>query len=403
MKKIGLVGGTGPESTIMYYKKLNAEIDSLTDGKNMPDIAIESVNFRRAWDYVVQDRFDLLTDYLLEKVNSLIAGGAEIISLSAVTMHAVYRELEKRSGIKLVSIPKAVSDEIVSKGIKKIGLLGTVFTMEQDYMKNDLVNAGVQVVVPNSNERELIGKRIFEELENGIVKQSTLLEFTDIINRMKKEDGIEGVILGCTELPLLLNSENCPVECFDSVDIHLKKLIQMAMEPYTELDLSLEDTEWPFEYTDNDRRIARGIVYDDEGNFYFVRAERDDAFGKAITIETAGGGVEEGEDLLKAIKRELNEELGVEVEVVQKIGVVNDYYNIIHRHNINNYFLCKVISFGDKHLTEDEIDSFHLSTLKLTYDEAVAEYEKRKETRLGRLVANRELPILKRAKEIIEN
>lgn len=170
---------------------------------------------------------------------------------------------------------------------------------------------------------------------------------------------------------------------------------------YTELELSLQDTEWPFEYTDNDRRIARGIVYDDEGNFYFVRAERDDVFGKATTIETAGGGVEEGEDLLQAIKRELNEELGVEVEVVQKIGVVSDYYNIIHRHNINNYFLCKVISFGDKHLTEDEIDSFHLSTLKLTYDEAVAEYEKRKETRLGRLVANRELPILKRAKEII--
>ena len=172
---------------------------------------------------------------------------------------------------------------------------------------------------------------------------------------------------------------------------------------YTELELSLQDTEWPFEYTDNDRRIARGIVYDDEGNFYFVRAERDDVFGKATTIETAGGGVEEGEDLLQAIKRELNEELGVEVEVVQKIGVVSDYYNIIHRHNINNYFLCKVISFGDKHLTEEEIDSFHLSTLKLTYDEAVAEYEKRKETRLGRLVANRELPILKRAKEIIEN
>ena len=230
MKKIGLVGGTGPESTLMYYKKLNTEIDRLSSGKIMPDIAIESVNFRRAWDYVVQDRFDLLTDYLLEKVNSLVAGGAEIISLTAVTMHAVYRELEKRSGINLVSIPKAVSDEIVSKGIKKIGLLGTVFTMEQDYMKNDVISAGVQVAVPDGMERELIGKRIFEELENGIVKPSTLLEFTDIINRMKKEDGIEGVILGCTELPLLLNSENSPVHCFDSVDIHLKKLINMAME-----------------------------------------------------------------------------------------------------------------------------------------------------------------------------
>lgn len=167
------------------------------------------------------------------------------------------------------------------------------------------------------------------------------------------------------------------------------------------LKISLEDTEWPLEYIDHDRRIARGIVYDDEGKFYFVRAERDDAFGKATTIETAGGGVETGEDLLRAIRRELNEELGVEVEVVQKIGVVSDYYNIIHRHNINNYFLCKVVSFGDKHLTEAEIESFHLSTLKLTYDEAVAEYEKRRETRLGRLVANRELPVLRRAKEII--
>lgn len=149
--------------------------------------------------------------------------------------------------------------------------------------------------------------------------------------------------------------------------------------------------------------LPGGIVFDSEGYFYFVRAERDDAFGKATTIETAGGGVEEGEDLLDAIKRELNEELGIEVEVIQKIGVVSDYYNIIHRHNINNYFLCRVLSFGDKHMTEDEIESFHLSTLKMTYDEAVSEYEHRKETKLGRLVANRELPVLKKAKEIIEN
>ncbi len=171
----------------------------------------------------------------------------------------------------------------------------------------------------------------------------------------------------------------------------------------SEIYLDLQDEEWPFEYTDQDRKIARGIVYDEEGYFYFVRAIRDDDFGKAILIETSGGGVEKGEDYLTAIKRELKEELGASVDVICKIGVVSDYYNLIHRHNINNYFLCKVLSFGEKHLMEDEINSFHLSTLKLTYDEALKEYENRSNTKVGRLVANRELPILKRAKEIMDS
>ena len=169
-----------------------------------------------------------------------------------------------------------------------------------------------------------------------------------------------------------------------------------------EIYIELQDTQWEFEYFDHDRIIARAIVYDENGQFYFVRAERGDDFGKAILIETAGGGVEIGEDLLTAIQRELKEELGASVEVVCKIGVVSDYYNLIHRHNINNYFLCKVESFGEKNLTQDEMDSFHLSTLKLSYEEAVQEYENRTNTRLGTLVANRELPILHRAKEIID-
>ena len=169
-----------------------------------------------------------------------------------------------------------------------------------------------------------------------------------------------------------------------------------------EIHIELQDTQWPFDYTDNDRNIARAIVYDEDGMFHFVRAERDDYFGRATLIETSGGGVEPDEDLSTAIQRELKEELGVSVEVICKIGVVSDYYNLIHRHNINNYFLCKVKSFGEKNLTRDEIDSFHLSTLKLSYEEAVREYENRKNTPLGTLVANRELPVLIRAKEIID-
>ena len=168
-----------------------------------------------------------------------------------------------------------------------------------------------------------------------------------------------------------------------------------------ELRLELEDREWPLTYTDHDRQIVRAIVFDDEGWFYFVRAHRDDDFGKATLIETSGGGVETGEDLLSAVRRELGEELGARVEVLCKIGVVSDYYNLIHRHNINHYYLCRALSFGEKHLMPDEISDFHLSTLRLTGDEAETEYRRRACTPIGRLIAARELPVLRRAREIV--
>lgn len=170
-----------------------------------------------------------------------------------------------------------------------------------------------------------------------------------------------------------------------------------------EININLRDGEWKFNGVTHDRQIVRAIVFDGDGYFYFVRVDRDDDFGKAVCIETAGGGVENGEDLEIAIHRELKEELGATVDVICKIGVVSDYYNLIKRHNINNYYLCRVESFGEKHMTDDEIQQFHLSTLKLTYEEAVIEYEKRRETPLGRIICNRELPILKRAKEILDD
>ncbi len=174
------------------------------------------------------------------------------------------------------------------------------------------------------------------------------------------------------------------------------------MKKFDEIYLELTDNEWPYEYTDHDRNIVRAIVVDEKGYFYFVRADRDDDFGRAVVIETSGGGVEGDENLDEAIKRELREELGAVVTVICKIGVVSDYYNLIHRHNINNFYLCRAVSFGEKRLTQDEIDYFHLSTLKLTYDEALKEYEKNLDSMLGRIIRNRELPILIRAKEILD-
>ena len=229
MKKIGLVGGTGPESTLMYYKELNTRIDQLTGGKAMPDLAIESVDFRKAWAYVSNGENDKLADYLSEKVSCLRSTGCEVISLTAGTMHLVINEIEKKTGVSLVSIPKAVADEASSKGYSKVGLLGTIFTMEQDYMKKDLIDAGIEVCIPGKEDRELVAKRIFEELELGIVKEETLKEFQDLILKMQNEQGIQAVILGCTELPLLLNEKNSSLPILDSVEIHIRKLIELAV------------------------------------------------------------------------------------------------------------------------------------------------------------------------------
>lgn len=230
MKKIGLVGGTGPESTLMYYKELNSRIDKITKGEHMPDLAIESVDFRRAWSYVVNAQYDLLSDYLSEKINNLQKSGAQVIALTAATMHIVFDDITKKTNASLSSIPQAVSEEVVRKGYKKVGLLGTLFTMEQDYMKKDFRKLGIEVCIPENSDRQLIAKRILEELEVGIVKESTLKEFQDIIKRMIKTDGIETIILGCTELPLLLNSDNCPLPCLDSVDIHINELINLSIQ-----------------------------------------------------------------------------------------------------------------------------------------------------------------------------
>lgn len=171
---------------------------------------------------------------------------------------------------------------------------------------------------------------------------------------------------------------------------------------HTPLAIELQDTEWPFTYTDHDRVVVRAIVVDADGTFYFNRLVRDDIFCTGTVIETAGGGVEPGEDLEDALRRELKEELGARVEILAQIGTVSDYYNLIHRHNINHFYLCRATAFGETQLTQAEADTFHLSALKLTYEQAVAEYERCTATALGRLIAQRELPILQRAKEILD-
>lgn len=149
------------------------------------------------------------------------------------------------------------------------------------------------------------------------------------------------------------------------------------------------------------RSIARAIVFDDEGFLYFCGVTRNDMFADGSFIETSGGGVEDNESLKSAVMRELSEELGAQVDVIDEIAFVKDYYNAIFRENHNHYFLCRVRSFGQRSLTEYEKSKVTLCVLKLRFDEALREYESRKDTRWGNLLYNREVPVLLHASEIL--
>lgn len=167
------------------------------------------------------------------------------------------------------------------------------------------------------------------------------------------------------------------------------------------LDLDMEDTSWPMGSLIDERKVARAIVINGT-KLMFVHVDRNDDFGNVRYIETSGGGVEEGEDTIVALKRELKEELGVRVEVLAYLGQIRDYYNLIGRKNNNDYYLAKVIGREANNLTEDEKNKWHLTPCEMSFESAVKKYSEMKLTRLGKLVSQRELPVLIRAKELID-
>ena len=262
------------------------------------------------------------------------------------------------------------------------------------YSINEYIGKRLDVDVSQepTSGNHILSKTILISQVIELIAKKYKLSIEDARNRLYQSDIVE--MLDDDETGLYGESALYLLSLFDE---------QSKNKSNEEWTLNLTDNEWPLATINHDRTIVRAIVIDDEENYYFTRINRDDMFGKATLIETSGGGVEKDEDLETAIRRELKEELGANVDILCKIGVVNDYYNLINRHNINNYYLCKVVSFGDKHLTKDEVEAFHLTTLKLKYKDALAEYQKCRNTPLGRLIANREIPVLKRARQIIAN
>ena len=208
MKKIGLVGGTGPESTAMYYREINSRIDKITGGKMMPDMAIESVDFRRAWGYVCDGKYDILSSYLAEKANALHDSGCEVIALTAGTMHIVYDEVSAKTSSSLVSIPKAVADEVVRRGIRKVGLLGTVFKVGfgSIYEKTEKFSS-IPVAVVEESENPAF-RQVLENIQSAD-KPFLKVSFVDKEKAEKLlDDGdAEGIIFSGEELRLTVKEK----------------------------------------------------------------------------------------------------------------------------------------------------------------------------------------------------
>lgn len=226
MKKLGLVGGTGPESTLVYYKEINKRVDSLHNGV-FPEIAIESLNLYKALELVARERYDDLAEYILESINNLEQSGAGIVALTAGTMHVVYDLIKDKVHVPFISIPTTVAEYAETKKYKKVGLLGTIFTMEKDYLSKAFMDKGIEVIVPDRDTRIFVNDIISKELEYGIVKEESVIKLINAIQDMVNKSEIEAVILGCTELPLAINDGNCPVDCLDIMEIHIQKLVEM--------------------------------------------------------------------------------------------------------------------------------------------------------------------------------
>ncbi len=230
MKKLGLVGGMGPESTIPYYHDIVYGVQKEVGKDFFPNLTIESVNVFEVLQFCKDENYDELVTYLMRAINNLIKSGADFVALSANTPHIVFDRLKMKSSVPLVSIIEATRDEAIRLNMKKIGLLGTIFTMTGEFFMKPFEDSNIEIVVPTEEEMEFVNHKIGAELELGIVKEDTLESFQAIIERMKKENGIEAIILGCTELPLLLNDEVSPVPCLDTMKIHIKTLVDMIAE-----------------------------------------------------------------------------------------------------------------------------------------------------------------------------
>jgi aspartate racemase len=231
MKKIGIIGGLGPEATIDYYKELINSFKDESGDLNYPEIIIYSVNMSEFLTLMKAGEYDKVTDYLLEKINGLKLAGAEFAVLSANTPHLLFDRIKEKSEIPLISIVEATRDECMKRGLKQPGLFGTGFTMEASFFPDVFRAQGIEIIMPGKDDKELINYKLFSEIELGIFKDETRDLLVGIIVKMVQEQQIDSIILGCTEFPLILDQLTYGgVPVLNTTKIHVDSIVKYCLE-----------------------------------------------------------------------------------------------------------------------------------------------------------------------------
>ncbi|MGO0881741.1 aspartate/glutamate racemase family protein [Clostridioides difficile] len=219
MKTIGLIGGMSWESTITYYQVINTVIKEKLGGLHSSKCILYSVDFQEIEECQSSGNWKKSAKTLSDAAINLQNAGANFIVICTNTMHKVAHKIQQNVSIPLLHIANVTADELKEKKIKKVALLGTKYTMEQDFYKNIIINSGIEVLIPNDEEREVVNSTIFNELCLGIISESSKKYFLSIIDKLVNQ-GAEGVILGCTEIGLLIQQNDTSVPLFDTTLIH---------------------------------------------------------------------------------------------------------------------------------------------------------------------------------------
>ncbi len=229
MKTIGLLGGMSWESTLGYYREINEGIKQKLGGLHSAKIVLYSVDFSIIEMLQRKGDWESTANLLADAARSIEAGGAEFLLICTNTMHIVAEEVEKAIRIPLLHIADATAEVLVRANVKKVGLLGTAFTMEQTFYKGRLADRyGIEVVVPDAPDRKIVHDIIFQELCMGTVKDSSKQEYLRIIDKLDKM-GAEGVILGCTEIGMLVGQDDTDTILYDTTKIHSAKAVEQAL------------------------------------------------------------------------------------------------------------------------------------------------------------------------------
>jgi len=229
MKTIGMLGGMSWESTASYYKALNEGIKSALGGLNSAKVCLYSVNFDEIEKLQREGNWDEAGALLAQAAKSVEDGGADFLMICTNTMHKVLPQIETAISIPVLHIADATANKLVEDGISKVGLLGTAFTMEQDFYKRRISDQfGIEVMIPEHDEREIVHRVIYEELCQGQILTESREQYITIIDNLRR-NGAEAVILGCTEIALLVEQQHTQVALYDTTKIHAEQAVKLAL------------------------------------------------------------------------------------------------------------------------------------------------------------------------------